>query len=102
MLMSDWSSDVCSSDLAIWGSANLDDVAADAAGEGDAAEAVARARLARMTPRSRQALLLTAMDGFTPEDTAYLVDVEADEVEQLVGEEQIGRASCRERVWQSV
>src|SRR3546814_7520838 len=53
---------------AIWGSANLDDVAADAAGEGDAAEAVARARLARMTPRSRQALLLTAMEGFTPED----------------------------------
>src|SRR3546814_5985475 len=67
-------------------SANLDDVAADAAGEGDAAEAVARARLARMTPRSRQALLLTAMEGFTPEDTAYLVDVEADEVETLVGE----------------
>src|SRR3546814_12477077 len=39
-----------------------------------------------MTPRSRQALLLTAMEGFTPEDTAYLVDVEADEVETLVGE----------------
>ncbi|RIA47041.1 DNA-directed RNA polymerase specialized sigma24 family protein [Hephaestia caeni] len=71
---------------AIWGSANMDDGAADTAGEGDAAEAVARARLARMTPRSRQALLLTAMEGFTPEDTAYLVDVDADEVETLVGE----------------
>src|SRR3546814_2781043 len=39
-----------------------------------------------MTPRSRHALLLTAREGFTPEDTAYLVDVEADEVETLVGE----------------
>src|SRR3546814_12855221 len=32
---------------AIWGSAHLDDVAADAAGEGAAAEAVAPARMAR-------------------------------------------------------
>ena len=67
---------------AIWSSANLDD-------EGDSepadqSEAIARARLARMTPLSRQALLLTAMEGFTPEDAAYLIQVPVDEVEELV------------------
>lgn len=50
----------------------------------DQQEAVARARLSRMTPLSRQALLLTAMEGFTPEDAAYLIDVDGDEVEALV------------------
>ena len=49
-------------------------------------EAVARARLARMTPLSRQALLLTAMEGFTPEDAAYLIEVDTSEVETLVAE----------------
>ena len=69
----------------IWSSANydeLDDNGAD--GGGDQAEAIARARLARMTPMSRQALLLTAMEGFTPEDTGYLIGVDNDEVEDLV------------------
>ena len=69
---------------AIWSSANYDERAADFAG--DDQEAVARARLARMTPLSRQALLLTAMEGFTPEDAAYLIEVEPGEVESLVGE----------------
>ena len=68
---------------AIWQSSNLDD-------EGDATEgadeAVARARLSRIAPRSRQALLLTAMEGFTSEDAAYLMDGDADEVEALVAE----------------
>jgi DNA-directed RNA polymerase specialized sigma24 family protein/CheY-like chemotaxis protein len=68
----------------IWASANYDDM--DATGEADGAEAVTRARLARMTPLSRQALLLTAMEGFTPEDAAYLIDVEPEEVESLVAE----------------
>ena len=69
----------------IWSSANydeLDDNGADSGG--DQAEAIARARLARMTPMSRQALLLTAMEGFTPEDTGYLIGVDNDEVEDLV------------------
>jgi CheY-like chemotaxis protein/DNA-directed RNA polymerase specialized sigma24 family protein len=68
---------------AIWGSTNGDEPASEATGEGDDAEAVARARLARMTPLSRQALLLTAMEGFTPEDTGYLIGDEGEEVEQL-------------------
>ncbi|MBX9815346.1 MAG: Phyllosphere-induced regulator PhyR [Proteobacteria bacterium SG_bin5] len=69
---------------AIWSSANPDDSA-----NGHAlhdAEAIARARLARMTPLSRQALLLTAMEGFTPEDAGYLIGVAPSEVEELVAE----------------
>src|SRR3569623_1226747 len=72
---------------AIWGSTNFDETvensAADAA---DGAEAIARARLSRLTPLSRQALLLTAMEGFTSEAPAYLNDVEPREVDGLVAE----------------
>jgi CheY-like chemotaxis protein/DNA-directed RNA polymerase specialized sigma24 family protein len=69
---------------AIWSSANYDELDGDTSGAPDQAEAVARARLARMTPMSRQALLLTAMEGFTPEDTGYLIGVGNDEVDDLV------------------
>ena len=71
---------------AIWSSANSDE--RQESDFGSDQEAIARARLSRMTPLSRQALLLTAMEGFTPEDTAYLIEVEPDEVEQLVAEAQ--------------
>jgi len=71
---------------AIWSSANLDGFGSDIGSTAGDAEAIARARLARMTPLSRQALLLTAMEGFTPEDAAYLIDVEPGEVETLVAE----------------
>ena len=73
---------------AIWNSANYDETGAENAGDTGAAgqEAVAQARLSRITPLSRQALLLTAMEGFTPEDAAYLIEVDTDEVEQLVAE----------------
>ena len=71
---------------AIWSSANADEPQ-DIEAASDQ-EAIARARLARMTPLSRQALLLTAMEGFSPEDTAYLIEVEPDEVETLVAEAQ--------------
>jgi DNA-directed RNA polymerase specialized sigma24 family protein/CheY-like chemotaxis protein len=71
----------------IWNSANYDETGAESAGDTDSGqEGVARARLARITPMSRQALLLTAMEGFTPEDAAYLIEVTPDEVEQLVAE----------------
>ncbi|MEG3084877.1 response regulator [Sphingomonas sp. PB2P12] len=71
---------------AIWNSANFDEVADESLGDTQGHEAVARARLARMTPLSRQALLLTAMEGFTPEDAAYLIEVEPSEVDDLVAE----------------
>lgn len=68
----------------IWASTN-DDEQADP-GDVEDQEAIARARLARMTPLSRQALLLTAMEGFTTEDAAYLIGVAPSEVETLVAE----------------
>jgi CheY-like chemotaxis protein len=72
---------------AIWASTNYDETPENAAPhEGFTQESIARARLARMTPLSRQALLLTAMEGFTPEDCAYLIEVEPSEVETLVAE----------------
>ena len=70
---------------AIWSSVNGDDGRIDE-DEGDAREAIARARLGQMTPLPRQALLLTAMEGFTTEDTAYLIDSDPKSVEALVAE----------------
>ena len=70
---------------AIWSSANIDE------GEEptmaiDGAEGIAHARLARVTPLSRQALLLTSLEGFSNEDTGYLIDASPDDVESLVSE----------------
>ena len=70
---------------AIWSSANIDE------GEEptmaiDGAEGIANARLARVTPLSRQALLLTSLEGFSNEDTAYLIEATPDDVESLVAE----------------
>jgi CheY-like chemotaxis protein/DNA-directed RNA polymerase specialized sigma24 family protein len=70
---------------AIWSSANLE-TGVGGAQESIEPEAIAQARLARITPRSRQALLLTAMEGFTIEDTAYLIEGDPAEVEQLVAD----------------
>ena len=67
----------------IWSSANSD---GEPEPEGDGREALARARLSRMTPLSRQALLLTAMEGFSSEDAAYLIEAEPEEVDGLVAE----------------
>jgi CheY-like chemotaxis protein len=69
---------------AIWSTANVE----EEPGHGDAGEPeeIARARLSRITPLSRQALLLTAMEGFTPEDAGYLIEASGAEVESLVAE----------------
>jgi len=69
----------------IWQSTHSDPDRADIDAGDDAAN-VADARLARITPRSRQALLLTQLEGFTPEDTAYLMETSIDEVESFVAE----------------
>jgi CheY-like chemotaxis protein len=70
---------------AIWSSANIEEDPGAGSADGNP-EAIAQARLARITPLSRQALLLTAMEGFTPEDAGYLIDAEPSEVEGLVAE----------------
>ncbi len=45
-------------------------------------------RLMRIAPRSRQAFLLTALEGFTPSEAAQILGVEFPEVERLIGEAQ--------------
>ena len=69
----------------IWNSTNFDE-RPEASSLSEGHEATARARLARMTPLSRQALLLTAMEGFTPEDAAFLIEVDTSEIDELVAE----------------
>jgi len=68
---------------AIWASANIEE---DPGAEMDGEAGLAQARLARITPFSRQALLLTAMEGFTPEDAGYVIGAGPEEVERLVAE----------------
>jgi DNA-directed RNA polymerase specialized sigma24 family protein/CheY-like chemotaxis protein len=68
---------------AIWSSA---DPGVDPADGASGRERLAQARLSRITPLSRQALLLTAMEGFTPEDAAYLLAVDVDDVTAFIDE----------------
>ena len=68
---------------AIWSSSHLED---EPFAGGDGHEAIAQARLARLTPLPRQALLLTALEGFTVDDVAYLIGMDASDVEALVEE----------------
>lgn len=68
----------------IWRSTNPAEIESPI-GAGDP-EAIAQARLHTVTPLSRQALLLTAMEGFTVADTAYLIDLPPEEVEALVAD----------------
>lgn len=69
---------------AIWQSSALGE--SDADRSGDLAEQIASQRLSRISPQSRQALLLTAMEGFTPEDAAYILDIDVTTAQALVAE----------------
>ena len=69
---------------AIWSSANIEEQPGHS--EPSDPAGIARARLERITPLSRQALLLTAMEGFTPEDAGFLIGATAQETEALVSE----------------
>lgn len=64
----------------IWGSANVEARAA-----GGAAAGVEK-RLSELTPARRQALLLTAMEGFNVSDTARILKVSEEDVKQMVGQ----------------
>jgi CheY-like chemotaxis protein len=48
----------------------------------------ASSRLMRIAPRSRQAFLLTALEGFTPSEAAQILSSDAHSVERLIGEAQ--------------
>lgn len=66
---------------AIWCStgARLEAGGDDGSGVDDAGR-----RLMRIAPRSRQAFLLTALEGFTPSEAAQILDVDFAQVEQLI------------------
>src|SRR5690606_3430944 len=59
---------------------------------------VARRRLSTLTPRSRQALLLTAMEGFSHEEAAVILDADKEEIAALLAGaiEEIDRQTATE------
>ena len=71
---------------AIWSSANVDEGEDPDIANALGAEGIAHARLARVTPLSRQALLLTSLEGFSSDDAGYLIGASAADVESLVAE----------------
>ena len=70
---------------AIWSTANIEE-GEEPADNPRGAEGIAHARLSRITPLSRQALLLTSLEGFSSEDTGYLIGARPEEVDNLVAE----------------
>lgn len=76
---------------AIWSSSHDDRAEADSFdaypdADDDAQKIIANQRLSRIPPLSRQALLLTAMEGFSHRDAAYLMGVDESDVGQLVND----------------
>ena len=70
---------------AIWSTANIEE-GEEPSQSPAGAEGIAHARLSRITPLSRQALLLTSLEGFSSEDTAYLIGAQPQDVDSLVAE----------------
>ncbi|MBA2772072.1 MAG: response regulator, partial [Sphingomonas sp.] len=70
---------------AIWSTANVDE-GEEPSREIGGAEGIAHARLSKITPLSRQALLLTSLEGFSSEDAGYLIDASPKDVDSLVAE----------------
>jgi CheY-like chemotaxis protein len=72
---------------AIWGSTGAQLENEQPAGiEGHSEDA--GGRLMRIAPRSRQAFLLTALEGFTPTEASQILSARIDEVESLIAEAQ--------------
>ena len=70
---------------AIWSTANIEEGEEPSRGLAGP-EGIAHARLSRITPLSRQALLLTSLEGFSSEDAAYLIGSTPEDVDSLVAE----------------
>ncbi|HYD72260.1 MAG TPA: response regulator [Candidatus Binatia bacterium] len=68
---------------AIWGSAHIDP---EPPADGSGLAAKAQERLSALTPLSRQALLLTTVEGFTTDETARIIGAPWSEVTALVAE----------------
>ena len=65
----------------IWSTADLDVAQPEETG---GVESIVSQRLSRMTPINRQALLLTAMEGFTNRETAQVLQVDESRVSSLI------------------
>jgi CheY-like chemotaxis protein/DNA-directed RNA polymerase specialized sigma24 family protein len=70
---------------AIWGTTNLDMRSIAGATQASPSAGMEK-HLERLTPLHRQALLLTAMEGFNVSETARILDVSDDQVKQMVGQ----------------
>jgi len=66
----------------LWNSAHIEAPAGGAKRDVDGVER----RLSELTPARRQALLLTAMEGFNISDTARILEVDEEEVKQMVSQ----------------
>src|SRR4030095_9200125 len=69
---------------AIWSTANVEE--GEEPQDYFGAEGIAQARLSRITPLSRQALLLTSLEGFSSDDAGYLIGASPEDVDSLVAE----------------
>lgn len=65
----------------IWSTADLDVAQPEETG---GVESIVSQRLSRMTPINRQALLLTAMEGFSNRETAQVLQVDESQVSSLI------------------
>ncbi|KLI64339.1 response regulator [Aurantiacibacter marinus] len=68
----------------VWSSAYME--VADAGAESGSHEAAAQNQLKRITPVNRQALLLTTVEDFSPEDAGSIMGMAVDDVNTLVSE----------------
>ncbi len=68
----------------VWASAYLE--VADGGAENGSHEAAAQDQLKRITPVNRQALLLTTVEDFSPEDAGIIMDMSEDDVNSLVSD----------------
>jgi DNA-directed RNA polymerase specialized sigma24 family protein len=72
---------------AIWGSTGAHLESQDDESGGDLADDAAH-KLLRIAPRSRQAFLLTALEGFVPSEAAQILDTDLSDAEQLIAQAQ--------------
>ena len=71
---------------AIWSTANIEEGEEPSRTSFSGSEGIAHARLSRITPLSRQALLLTSLEGFSSDDAGYLIGATPEDVDSLVAE----------------
>src|SRR3546814_7816325 len=98
MRISDWSSDVCSSDLLAFGLNTLRDVPLDVFPEFVAPQVTVQVEAPGLTPEQVEQRVTTPLEAAL----AGAPGLDSMRSESIAGLAEIGRAACRERVWQYV